>query len=260
MTGLPYSFTAHGGDLHVDQTFLARKLADASFVVTISRYNASLLAAYGNQEHHYVVHCGVDPTAYRFRPRRPPPTGPVRMLCVATMQESKGHRVLLEALARGDGELERVQVEFVGEGELRRQLERIVKRSPVLLRRVRFLGGLPEPQVAAALDRAEVFVLPSLIARSGRMEGVPVALMEALAAGVPVIATRLPGVTELIADGKTGMLAEPGDVASLQATLRRVISRSANLDLEAGRRRIETEFNVNISARRLGELFRHYSW
>jgi len=255
LTGIPYSFTAHAHDLYVDQSLLERKVHDARFVVTVSDFNRRFLSRYaagGTPVH--VVRCGVDPSSYAFRPRRPPTSGRVRALCVASLQEYKGHRVLFEALARGGAHIDRIELELVGDGPLRRPLE-VLALELGIAPRVRFLGSLTEPEVIALLGCVDLFVLPSLVARNGQMEGLPVAVVEALACGVPVVATRLSGLAEILADESVGILAEPDDVESLREALERVIAGRTALKPEAGRQLVETEFNVHQSALRLADLF-----
>ena len=86
-----------------------------------------------------------------------------------------------------------------------------------------FLGPQTESDVREALRRADVFVLPSVVARDGQMEGLPVALMEALASGVPAISTALSGIPEIIEDGVTGLLVEPSSVAELADAVVRLV-------------------------------------
>jgi glycosyltransferase involved in cell wall biosynthesis len=258
LAGPTYSFTAHAHDIFRDQSFLPRLLADARFVVTISDFNRAFLARYnpaGTPVH--VVHCGVDPAFAQPRVRAAPEQGPVRALCVASLEEKKGHRVLLRALADGGDALARVELDLVGPGALRGELEALAADLG-LGDRVRFHGALPEPEVAALLDRADLFVLASIVERSGFMEGIPVALMEALAAGVPVVATRLSGVPELVRDGETGLLAEPGDAASLRDALERAISEpeAARRRAAAGRELVEREFDAGACAAQIADLFR----
>ncbi|MDP8943519.1 MAG: glycosyltransferase [Actinomycetota bacterium] len=262
LTGIGYSFTAHAHDLYVDQSHLREKVGDARFAVAVSEFNRRYLRAYGGDAATpvHVVHCGIDPGAYRFRPRAPAPAGPVRALCVASLQEYKGHRVLLEALAGAGGELRRLELDLVGGGVLREELAALAGRLGVA-DRVRFHGSLPEPEVAALLERADLFVLPSVVARNGQMEGLPVALMEALACGVPAVSTRLSGIPEIVRDGETGLLADPGGPASLRGALLRVLDDPAGARSRAvaGRRLVEREFDVRASGRRLAELFEHMS-
>ena len=197
-----------------------------------------------------MVHAGIDVSAYAFRPRAVPREGPVRALCVASLQEYKGHAVLLEALA-GAPALERVELELVGSGPLRAELEDRVQRLG-LSQRVRFAGSVPEDVVRSLLERADLLVLPSVVARDGQMEGLPVVLMEALASGVPVVATRLSGVPELVEDERTGLLAAPGDAADLRDALERVVSGRFEPDLAEGRALVERSFDVAQSVARLG--------
>jgi colanic acid/amylovoran biosynthesis glycosyltransferase len=257
LTGVPYSFTVHAHDIFVHQEMLARKVADAAFVAAISEYNRRFLVPYGGGSVTPVeiVHCGIDPQAFEFRPRVAPATGPVRAVCVASLQEYKGHAVLLQALAEGGGELERIQLELVGDGILRPALEQLA-RDLGIADRVRFDGSLTEPRVRAVLAAADIFVLPSIVARDGQMEGLPVALMEALASGLCAVSTRLSGIPELIRDGETGTLAEPGDPASLASALERAVRDAGEQRARAGRELVEREFDISATGAQMARLLR----
>lgn len=250
LTGVSYSFTAHAHDLYVDQSMLAEKVAEADFVAAISEFNHRFLLDYGGGQSTpvRVVHCGVDPDLFSYEPR---PAG-TRAACVASLQEHKGHRVLIEAMA-DPGAPQNLRVQLVGSGPLEQELKVLVSRRG-LSERVTFRGPLTEPEVRQVLNSSNLFVLPSLIAKDGQMEGLPVALMEALAAGLVVVASRLSGIPELIIDGETGYLAEPGDPRSLAAALTRAVEGTLEHDL--GRRMVEREFDVGGSAAQLTELFR----
>jgi colanic acid/amylovoran biosynthesis glycosyltransferase len=258
LVDVTYSITAHAHDLFVDQSYLEIVVADASFVVTISEFNRSFLAPYVAKSHTPVqlVHCGVDPTAYRFRPRAPSTEGAIDALCVASLEEYKGHRVLLQALASGEEVTARVHLRLVGSGPLEPEIRALVDRLG-LGERVQLLGSRSEAEVAAMLEDADLFVLPSIVADDGQMEGIPVALMEALAAGLPAIASRLSGIPELVQDGVTGVLVQPADVADLVAGFRRAASdpRATRGRAQAGRALVEREFNVSHSAEQMRDLF-----
>jgi colanic acid/amylovoran biosynthesis glycosyltransferase len=257
LAAVPYSFTAHAHDLFVDQSFLRRGLADARFAVAISAFNQRFLGRYGARTPVYIVHCGIDASRYRYRPRAPAAGRPVRLLCVASLQEYKGHRVLLEALA-GRSELSDVQVDLVGDGPLRGDLQQLAVRLG-LESRISFHGSLPEPDVVGLLERADVFVLPSVVARDGQMEGIPVALTEAMAAGVPVVASRLSGIPELVRDGETGLLVEPSSPEALRRAVIRLLEEPAvtiQARARVARRMVEQEFALRRSAEALARLFR----
>jgi glycosyltransferase involved in cell wall biosynthesis len=256
LTGIPYSFTAHAYDLFVDQSMLADKVAEAEDVVAISEFNRSFLGPFGGGSATpvEVVHCGVDPASRPFADHPIPAEGPVRALCVASLEEKKGHRYLLAALASGGPGVGRLRVELVGDGPLRWEIEAQIEQLG-LGDRVRVLGSLDEGGVRERLAASDLFVLPSVVGSDGQMEGLPVALMESLAAGVTTVATRLSGIPELIRDGETGYLAEPADAESLASALERAVSER-DIDPRAGRRLIEEEFDVNDSADRMYELLR----
>jgi colanic acid/amylovoran biosynthesis glycosyltransferase len=258
LEGIPYSVTPHAQDIFIDQLFLEHVVSDASFVVAISEYNREFLAPYGagTRTPVHIVRYGIEPGAYSFRPREVPASGPVRTLCVASLREYKGHAVLFRALASGSG-LARIQLDLVGDGELRRELERLAQQLGIASR-VHFHGSRREQEVIEFLDRADLFVLPSIIDHEGCMEGLPNVLIEALASGLPTVTTRLSGIPELIIDGVTGALAEQGDPVSLQAALERVLEDPAKSRewAEAGRAKVEAEFDIASSALRLAELFR----
>jgi glycosyltransferase involved in cell wall biosynthesis len=254
LAGTPYSFTPHAHDLFVHQAMLARKAADAVFVVAISEYNRRFLHEHtgGRPISVHVVHYGVDPSLFAFRVRPERVDGP-RIACVARLVPYKGHSVLLRALAGAPPPLADARLELVGDGELRESLESEAAELGVS---VHFHGSVPEAAVAEVLDRVDAFALPSLIAPNGDMEGIPNALIEALAAGVPAVSTRQSGVPELIRDGETGYLAEPGDVDGLRdALVRALTEKDPAARAAAGRVLVETEFNTRGSARRLVELF-----
>jgi glycosyltransferase involved in cell wall biosynthesis len=258
LTGATFSFTAHAHDIYLDTSFLRRLLDDAAFAVPISDYGRRiLLAAGGAPDRVHTIHCGVDPAAYAFAPRTPPPRGPVRILCVASLQEYKGHRFLLGALASDAPPLGRIELILAGRGELQDELASLAGELG-LRRRVDFLGPLTEPEIVAELSRADALVLPSIVVpQTGFTEGIPVSLMEAMAAGVPVVASAVAGVPELVIDGNTGLLAEPGDERSLGRALTRLLTEpqaDVARRLEAARRLVEREFDLATSAAAMASL------
>lgn len=256
LIGTSYSFTAHAHDLYVDTSMLDTKIADACFVVTISEYNRTLLERH-NPGHTpiRVLHAGIDTSAYPFRPRGIPGDGPVRALTVASLQQYKGHAVLLAALAMGGSSVDRLTLDLVGDGVLRSDLEALVDRLG-LGWRVLFLGSRSEDEVRTCLDTADLFVLPSVVADDGQMEGLPVVLMEALACGLPTVSTELSGIPEIVIDGVTGLLAVPGDATSLNHVLAEMIERGSGASdfAEAGRALVTGEFDLKHSVSELSAM------
>jgi colanic acid/amylovoran biosynthesis glycosyltransferase len=140
---------------------------------------------------------------------------------VAGLRDYKGHTHLLRAVDRLRAQGRRLVVDLIGDGELREGLE-AESRALGLADAVAFHGARPSAEVVTAMERADVFVLPSVITASGKMEGLPVALMEAMAREVPVVATAISAIPELVEDGVTGLLVPPEDPEALAAALARL--------------------------------------
>lgn len=265
---IPYSVTVHGSDLFLSRGELGGRLAGAAFVRSISRYNARFLerrleegGVRVDRARLPVIHCGVDPTAYRRRPRPPLAAGdrPASLLCVASLMPHKGLTHLVDAVARLRRSGLDVRCDVVGTGPMRPQLLRRIREAG-LEGRVRLLGARTEAQVAEALAASDLFLLPSQVAPDGRREGIPVSLMEAMAAGLPVVATRLTGIPELVVDGETGRLVEPGDAEGLATAVSELLAnpdRASRLGA-AAQEKIRAEFSLEACVRRLlGEITTH---
>lgn len=250
--GLPYSFTMHGPTefFAAERWRLDLKIARARFVACISHFCRSQLMIFAAPEHWEklrIVHCGVEPA--RYGAERAGRDGPVEIVTVCRLAPLKGVAVLLEALARS-GAAGAVRLTVVGDGPARAALERAAAARG-LGGRVRFTGYRSQDQVAAHLAEADIFVLASFA------EGVPVVLMEAMAGRLPVIATRVGGVAELVEDGVSGLLVAPSDAAGLADAIARLAADPALRARmgEAGRAKVAAEFDVDAEAARLAALF-----
>lgn len=223
LTGIGYSFTAHAHDLYLDRSMLGEKIAAARFVVTISRFNRALIerlfgpAAAAKTT---VIPCGVDPRLFRERTPRAP-DGAFRIASVAGLRDYKGHRWLVEACALLKERGVPVRCVLVGDGPERRAVERQIAAAG-LSAEVELLGNRPQDQIRQLLDRSDVMALASVVTAEGMMDGIPVALMEAMVTGLPVVSTRVSGIPELVQDGKTGLLAPERDARALADALHRL--------------------------------------
>lgn len=260
LTGLPYSFTAHAHDIYIDRSMLEQKIRDASFVVTISDFNRTMLGElYGPwaADKTSVIRCGVDLTA--FTPRGPLRDGrPFTVSCIAGLREKKGQIHLVEAVAILRDQGIPVRCLLVGDGEMRGAIEaRIAELG--LGDSVELLGQRSRDEVSATLRESDAMVLPSVTTDDGDMEGIPVALMEALASEVPVVASSLSGIPELVRDGETGLLAPERDPAALAAAMRRIHDdpEAAARMAAAGRERVLAAYELE---RNTGELRRLLTW
>lgn len=257
LAGIPWSFTAHGSDLHREQAMLREKVDEAKFVVAISQFNRRfILERVGESfaDKIRVIHCGVDPDRHA---RGVLESGALEIGCIGTLHAVKGQRFLLDACA----ELSKLGVEWrchlIGDGPDRRALESQA-RTLGLEGRVVFHGSCERERVRELLAGINVVVAPSVPTSDGRREGIPVVLMEAGACGLALVASRLSGIPELVVDGETGLLVEPGDAQGLARALARMAAEPetrARLG-RAVRRRIESDFCLerNVAQLRL-EMF-----
>lgn len=216
--GVPYGVTVHAVDLWKPHPDLAAILGDAALVVTISEHNRRVLAdRYGVDA--VVVRCGVDPA--RFGPRAP--TAPPVILGVGRWVPKKGLDTLA-AVAPMLGQRARV---------------RILADAPPLLG-VDVRGLRPRAEVAVELAGATIFALPCRRAPDGDQDGIPVVLLEAMAAGVPVVTTPVSGIPEIV-DDAVGWLVPPDDPEALAAALRAALDDPAEAARRgaAGRARLE---------------------
>lgn len=268
LTSIPYSFTAHGSDLHRDPRGLRTKVEASSFTVAISEYNKRFILHRTGEDlasRIDVLFCGAD--LGRFQDERAPtteertedsePKQPFRIACVAALREVKGHTHLLAAIEAARARGIDVQCELAGDGPLRARLETEI-RTRGLEGSVRLLGPCQRDEIRALLGRSDAIALSSILDSSGRREGIPVSLMEGMAAGLPVISSRLSGIPELVTNGESGLLADPGDEAGLAEAIQTLAADPALRRRmgAAGRARVERDFDLKQNAAALAGKIR----
>lgn len=255
--GRPFSFTCHAHDIFIEKQLLARKICEAALAVTISRHNVDWLCTHATPMAGHklkVIHCGVDmahaPWQAQHRDAR-------MMLAVGRLDPVKGFETLIDAVALLQERGIDLDCRLVGSGPLDPQLRRRAKERGVASR-IEFSGAQPQERIRSWMSTATLFVLPSQVAADGNRDGIPVALMEAMASGCPVVSTRVSGIPELIQDDEDGMLVEQRDPVALAAAIERLLESSALRERLATRARvrIETEFDSRKEAGRLHQLMR----
>lgn len=257
LAGIPFSFTAHAHDIYVDQHMLKEKVRAAKFVVAISEYNRELIVKHAGEDMRgkiKIVHCGVDTRLFQPR-QKTPGDGQFTIVCVGSLEEKKGQTHLIEACRLLKQRGLNFICHLIGDGASRPALEEQIRRDN-LADVVKLAGGRPRSEVLQVLARADVVALPSIRTKSGKMEGIPVALMEPLACEVPVISTRTSGIPELVEDGVTGLLVPPEDAAALADALQRLANDPALGSRlgQAGRVKVLREFDLTDNTTKLAQL------
>jgi glycosyltransferase involved in cell wall biosynthesis len=236
----------------VEKFNLPHKVANADGVLCISEYTRSQLMYLSGPQYWqrlHVVHCGVDMKRYPYAvPRQ---EAGLSVLCVGRLVPQKGLDILVEAV---DGLARRgvdIRLMLVGSGPLEASL-RLKVRHLDLEDRVRFEGAVGQDDIGRYYAEADLFCLPSFA------EGVPVVLMEAMATGRPVVATRVAGIPELVDDGVSGLLVAPGSVEQLVRALERLASSSELRERMglAGRQKVEQEFDARHCAEQAADVFK----
>jgi glycosyltransferase involved in cell wall biosynthesis len=257
--GISYSFTAHANDIFVRAMALREKVRRAAFVAVISEYNRRFLADLGcDPRRMHIVRCGIDAEAFQFAPRsaKLDAEEPPHIVTVCRMVPKKGIPQLVKALALLRDRGGRFRCTIVGDGPQMGLVRSLVEEQD-LGGSVELVGPAPQERVREYLAEADVFVLPCMQAPDGDMDGIPVAYMEAMALGVPVCATAVSGIPELIHHGESGVLASAGDPSTLADALEELLTdadRRARL-AQGGRARIEAEFTITRNVDILQELF-----
>jgi colanic acid/amylovoran biosynthesis glycosyltransferase len=256
LTGVPYSFTAHAKDIYrhdLDLGHLRTKLDEARFAVTVSDYNRDHLTRLGGDEV-VRIYNGLD--LRRFVPNGATRDDPPLVLAVGRLVEKKGFDVLIEAcgLLRDGGV--RFRCLIVGKGELKRNLQQLIAAHE-LEQHVELSGPLPREQLLELFPRASVLAAPCVVGGDGNRDGLPTVLTEALALKVPVVATPVTGIPELVEDGRTGLIVPERDAAALAAAIRRLVEQpeTAQRLATAGRARVEQAFDLRANVRELRALF-----
>ena len=257
--GIPYSFTGHGADLQVDQHMLGGKIEEASFVRAISEDGRKFITAHASPHSAsklVVVPCGIDTRSFDGRAERDPGGSPGTLLCVATLYEVKGHAYLFEACARLVAGGRDLRCLLVGDGPDRSMLEEHVARLG-LAERISFLGQRIRTEIVDLMHEADILVVPSIPTSSGRREGLPVVLMEGMAAGLPVIASAISGIPELVEHEITGLLVPPKDSDALARAIDRLLDdpELRRRLIAGGRRRVREEYDLDVISAKLTRLF-----
>lgn len=259
LSDVTFSFTVHAHDIQLDRSLLRWKLRETRFVRSISDYNKRFLEKLYPEETRGkidVIHVGIEPEVYEENARRHAFTRSEipKILCVAAHRPYKGLPVLIEACRILKSEGLRFACEVIGTGPMTAELEELIAQKNVG-DAIKLVGPKPQEEVARMMGEATLFVLPSIIAPDGQMEGIPVALMEAMASARAVISTRISGIPELIDHGINGLLVEQGDAVQLADAMRALLTdpaRARAMGVE-GQKKVRAEFTLGGTVTQLLE-------
>lgn len=254
LVGVSCSMTLHGPSVfYAPEHFrLSKKVAVSTFTVCISQFARSQCMVScdpANWAKLRIVHCAVGQEYVQSQPS-PVPDAPC-LLMVGRLSPEKAPTVLLDAVAMLLRKGVRIELQIVGDGPSRRDIERRIGELR-LGNCVHLLGWQSSTEIAARMQQCRALVLPSFA------EGLPVVLMEALALGRPVVTTWVAGIPELVEQGRNGWLVPPGSAEALASAMEQVLATPVERLTamgRCGREKVLREHNAAIEAAELAKLF-----
>lgn len=263
LSGLNFSFTAHAKDIYTaDPRQLREKIAQARFVVTCTEYNKRFLEDISAGERtpiHRLYH-GIDVDFFtRDIPGKDVqvPTPPYRILTIARMTPKKGLSTVYRALKILSDEGISFRHTLIGDGEERERIGSLIKElglAPFAL----LPGTLSHEAVLDHYLSADVFVLGCEIAPDGDRDGIPNVLLESMAVGVPVVATNISAIPELVVEGETGLLVPPAQPEKMARALIRLLTDMTLRErvIDAARKRVVQTFDNQTLIGGLATVYR----
>ncbi|WP_232696409.1 glycosyltransferase [Brevibacillus daliensis] len=263
-TGLPLLTSFHGSDVskrpkvnHMYRKKLKKLFKEGTAFTVVSSHMRRKLMKLGCPRNKItIIRSGVDVTRFPFTSIPQVDEGKFRLLSVGRLVEKKGMQTIIKAFVRVVKQFPTATLTIIGEGEQLNKLEQLIARYHVA-EHIRLVGAKSQEEVAAELRASHIFVNASQTAKNGDQEGIPNVLMEALAIGRPVIATRHAGTPELIKHGQNGLLVPEKSVSELTKQIMRMLSEQDKWNTFAlnGRKIVEARHNITIQRKRLELLY-----
>ena len=260
--GIPFSFTAHAQDFIVDlgsRALLEEMCREAEFVIAVSDYSKALLTEMcpASADKIHRVYNGIETASFPTAPQAAPGEA-LRILSIGRLIEFKGFHHLLQACAILRDRGVAFQCTIAGDGPWHDRLSELRAGLKLTKEQVTLAGRRSHGELKAELARSHVFALPSIVDGKGASDILPTVIMEAMAAALPVVSTRLVGIPEMVDDGETGILVEPGDEEALAAALQKLAADPGLRSRygEAGRMVAAERFELSNTC---GQLNRHFS-
>lgn len=257
VSGIPFAFTGRAGDIYPEDGILREKCRDALFIRTNNLTNVPWLQSFCPPDEQDKVHAVYNGLTLAGRTECEMPfTPPFRLLAVGRFCRTKGFPELLTMMARLRRECVAVRLTLVGYGGWRRKLH-AMRRRLGLDDVVDMPGFVPNDRIREYMHSHDMLIVPSVVHANGDRDGIPNVIMEALSCRMPVIATDVCGIREVIEDGVTGLLIPQRDPAALADAVRRMLAdrQAAQRMAEAGRERVLAMFDSEKNIRQLAELY-----
>ncbi len=259
LSGISFGFTAHAKDIYTsDPRQLSEKIDSARFVVTCTEYNRDhlLKITKGAATPIRRIYHGADLSLFTKK-KIEQPESPYHILTVARLTAKKGLPTVYRALRMLCDRGIQLQHTLIGDGDQRKKILSLIKKLK-LNHFTRWLGTQPHNVVLEHYRQADLFVLGCEVAPNGDRDGIPNVLLESMAIGVPVVATSVSAIPELVEDGKTGLLVPPGSPQQMADAILRLLTEQElrRKVIEAGRAHILREFDSSVLIRDLAAIYR----
>jgi glycosyltransferase involved in cell wall biosynthesis len=259
LSGISFGFTAHAKDIYTsDPRQLSEKIDSARFVVTCTEYNRDhlLKITKGTATPIRRIYHGADLSLFTKK-KIEQPESPYHILTVARLTAKKGLPTVYRALRLLCDRGIQLQHTLIGDGDQRKKILSLIKKLK-LNHFTRWLGTQPHNVVLEHYRQADLFVLGCEVAPNGDRDGIPNVLLESMAIGVPVVATSVSAIPELVEDGKTGLLVPPGSPQQMADAILRLLTEQElrRKVIEAGRAHILREFDSSVLIRDLAAIYR----
>ncbi len=262
LTGLPFSFTAHAKDIYTsDPRQLREKIGLSRFVVTCTEYNRRHLLEIsdGHKTPIHRIYHGIDVDLFSGNcAEQQNSDQPYRILTIARLTAKKGLPTVYMALKILADRGVKFEHTLIGDGEDREIILQLIKKLG-LSSVTQWLGTRPHHVVLDHYRTADLFVLGCEVASNGDRDGIPNVLMESMAMGVPVVATDISAIPELVRDGQTGLLSPAGRPDRLAEAMLRMLTDTEmrNRVIAAARELVVQEFNNGLLIKSLAQVYRH---
>ncbi len=229
------------------------------FFLSISDYWLKKITSLGCNPQKLAVHrMGIDTKKFKLEEEKNNKKEKVKILTVGRLVEKKGHKYMIKALSKIVEKNKNIEYIIAGDGSLSLELKKLTKKFNVE-KYTTFLGGVNQKEVRALYQEADIFALHSITTETGDQEGIPVVLMEASAAKLPIISTYHTGIPEIVLNNKSGFLVEEKDIGGIMKKLEYLIEHPEKREEmgRMGRKYVEEKYDINKLNDKLVEIYKN---